>query len=198
MDGFDQVLVGIVIGVVTAIIATAVTFYIKDYFIERAKFKKFKKKLEEVAGKNAIVIIPNTGLVKITDISKQGLTVRSELCTTFIPMEKVLQTDIALPVENYEKLLKETMRKNMEDSLDVMFPPLMEKLKEVFVREFLEDDTEMGAILAFKVRGELKEQGYQTRELPEEKKLTFRKIAEKIEKEDKSGQKSQPKTKKIQ
>lgn len=188
MDGFDEVIVGIVIGVVTAIIATAITFYIKDYLKERAKFKKFKEKLEGIAGKNATVIIPNIGQVKVIDISKQGLTVKSELCTTFIPMEKVVQTDIALPAENYDELLKETMRKGFEQSLDVLFPPLMEKLKEVFVKEFLKDDTEMSAILAFKVRGELKEQGYHVKELSEEKKLTFREIAEKIEKKEKGGQ----------
>jgi hypothetical protein len=113
-------------------------------------------------------------------------------------MEKVLQTDVALPAENYDKLLKETMRKSVEQSLDVVIPPLMDKIKEVFVQEFLKDDTEMSAILAFKVRGELKEEGYQVKELPEEKKLTLREIGKKIErmeKEKKSGQKSQPKTK---
>ena len=198
MDGFGEVIVSILVGVVTAVVATAFTFHFKDYLEERAKFKKFKEMLEKIAGKNATVIIPNIGQVKIVDISKQGLTVKSELCTTFIPMEKVLQTDVALPAENYDKLLKETMRKSVEQSLDVVIPPLMDKIKEVFVQEFLKDDTEMSAILAFKVRGELKEEGCQVKELPEEKKLTLREIGKKIErmeKEKKSGQKSQPKTK---
>jgi len=101
-----------------------------------------------------------------------------------------------LPVENYEELLKITLRKNVEQSLDAVFPPLMEKLKEVFVREFLKDDSEVSAILAVKVRGEMKEQGYQVKELSEEKKVTFRQIAEKMNEEEKDGQKSQPKGKK--
>jgi len=196
MAGFDDIIIGILIGVVTAVIATAITFYIKDYLEERAKFGKFKMKLEKIAGKNATVIIPNIGQVKIVDVSKQGLTVRSELCDTFIPMEKVLQTEIALPVENYDKLLKETMRKNVEQSLDLVFPPLMEKLKEVFVQEFLKDNTEMSAILAFKVKAELKEEGYPVKELSEQRKLTLREIMEKMEKEEKSGKKPQQKTKK--
>lgn len=191
MDGFSDVIVGIIIGVVTAVIATAITFYVKDYLKERAKFKKFEEKLKNIAGKNATVIIPNIGQVKITDISRQGLTVKSELCTTFIPMEKVFQTEVSLPVENYERLLKETMRKNVEQTLDVVFPPLMEKLKEVFIREFFKDDSELSGIVAFKVRGELKEQGVQVKELSGKKEVTLRQIAERIEKENK-----QEKTKK--
>jgi hypothetical protein len=196
MATFDDFILGVLVGVVTAVIASAITFYVKSYLEERAKFAKFKEKLDGIAGKNAPVIIPNIGVVKIVEISKQGLTVRSELCDTFIPMEKVLQTEIALPAENYDKILKETMRKNVEQSLDVMFPPLMEKLKEVFVQEFLKDDTEMSAILAFKVKGELKEEGYQVREMSEQKKLSLRQIAERIDKEEKSGKKTQPKNKK--
>jgi len=196
MAGFDDIVIGVLIGVVTAVIATAVTFYIKDYLEERSKFGKFKEKLERIAGKNATVIIPNIGQVKIIDITKQGLTVRSELCDTFIPMEKVLQTEIALPVENYDRLLKETMRKNVEQSLDVVFPPLMEKLKEVFVQEFLKDNTEMSAILAFKVKAELKEEGYPVKELSEQRKLTLRDIMEKMETEEKSGKKPPAKDKK--
>jgi hypothetical protein len=99
MAGLDDFVLGVLVGVVTAVIASAITFYIKDYLEERAKFAKFREKLDKIAGKNAPVIIPNIGLVKIVEISKQGLTVRSELCDTFIPMEKVLQTEIALPVE---------------------------------------------------------------------------------------------------
>ena len=198
MNGFNELLAGVIIGVITAVVATAITFYVKDYLKERAKFKKFKEKLEQIAGKEAEVIIPNIGIVKIVDINQQGITVKGELSTIFIPMEKVLLTDIALPVENYEELRKEFMRKNVEESLDVVFPPLMNKLKEVFVREFLKSDSELSAIFAFKLRGEMKEQGYPLKKLPKAKELTFREIQEIMEreKEKENGQKSQSKRKK--
>lgn len=195
MNSFGEVMVGVIIGVVTAVIVTAITFYVKDYLKERAKFKRFKEKLEKIAGKEAEVLIPNIGIVKLVDINKQGITVTGELCKTFIPMEKVLLTDIALPVENYEELRKRLMRKSVEETLDVVFPPLMDKLKEVFVREFLKDDSELSAVVALKIRGQMKEEGYEVKKLPKAKEVTFREIIKRVEKEEESGQKSQPKKK---
>jgi len=178
-------MLGVAVGVSTAIITTGITFYLKDYLMERAKFNKFKKKLEQIAGKEARVIIPNIGIVKIIDINQQGITVKHELCKTFIPMEKVLLTDISLPVENYEVIRKEFMRKSVEESLDVVFPPLLDKLKEVFVSEFLKTDSELSAIIALKVRGELKEEGIPLKKLSNAKKITFAELIERAENEEK-------------
>ena len=182
---FNDIMLGVVVGVSTSIITAGVTFYLKDYLKERAKFNKFKKKLEQIAGKEARVIIPNIGIVKIIDINQQGITVKHELCKTFIPMEKVLLTDISLPVENYEVMRKEFMRKNVEESLDIVFPPLMNKLKEVFVREFLKTDSELSAVIAIKVRGELKEEGIPLKKLSSARELTFREIIKSVENEEK-------------
>lgn len=181
---FNEVMIGVVIGVSTSIIATSITFYLKDYLKERSKFKKFEKKLKQIAGKEAEVIVSNLGIVKIIDINNQGMTVKSELCTTFLPMERVLLSDIAIPVENYEMLRKELMRKSVEESLDVVFPPLMEKLKEVMIKEFLKTDSELSAVFAIKVRGEMKEEGIPVENLSKEKELSFREIIERVGKEE--------------
>lgn len=181
---FNEVMIGVVIGVSTSIIVTGITFYLKDYLKERSKFKKFEKKLKQIAGKEAEVIVSNLGIVKIIDINNQGMTVKSELCTTFLPMERVLLSDIAIPVENYEMLRKELMRKSVEESLDVVFPPLMEKLKEVVIKEFLKTDSELSAVFAIKVRGEMKEEGIPVKKLSKEKELSFREIIERVGKEE--------------
>lgn len=178
-------MLGVVVGVSTSIIMTGITFYLKDYLKERAKFNKFKKNLDEIAGKEARVIIPNIGIVKITDINQQGITVKHELCKTFIPMEKVLLTDISLPVEDYEIVRKEFIRKNLEENLDIVFPVLMDKLKEVFVREFLKTDSELSAVIAIKVRGEMKEEGIPLKKLSEAKKITFAELIKRAENEEK-------------
>lgn len=155
---FNEVLIGVGIGVITTVIATGITFYIKDYLKERAKFRKFKEKLEQIAGKNAEVLIPNVGLVKMIEINKQGIIVESQLCKIFIPMEKVMQTEISLPFENYDEVRKELTVKNLKESLDLMFPPLMDKLKEVFVKEFLDSESELNAVVALQVKSVLQDE----------------------------------------
>lgn len=175
---FSEVLIGIGIGVTTAVVATGITFYMKDYLKERAKFRKFKEKFEQIAGKNAEVLIPNVGLVKIIEINKQGITAKSQLCKIFIPMEKVMQTEISLPLENYDEMRKELAVKNMKESLDLMFPPLMDKLKEVFVKEFLDSESELNAVVALQVKSVLQDE-YAG------KTPTFKQIMNHAEKKDK-------------
>lgn len=183
---FNEVLIGVVIGVTTTVIATGFTFYIKDYLKERTKFRKFKEKFEQIAGKNAQVIIPCVGQVKIVDINKQGIMVESQLCKTFIPIDKVFQTEISLPVENYKKLSKELMAKNMKESLDIIFPLIMDATKEMIVKEFLDDDSKISGVLAFQVKTQLKEQGYTIRNKEGEKTPTIKQITNHYEKKGKN------------
>jgi len=183
---FNEVMIGVAIGVTTTIIATGITFYIKDYLKERAKFRKFKEKLEQIAGKNAQVMIPYVGQVKIVDINKQGIVVESQLCKTFIPIDRVFQTEISLPVENYEKLAKELLVKNTKESFDLIFPLIMDAMKEMVVKEFLDNDSQISGVLAFQVKTQLKEQGYTVSDKSGEKTPTFKQIADHFEKKGKS------------
>jgi hypothetical protein len=189
MVSFNEVLLGVGIGVTTTVIATGITFYIKDYLKERAKFKKFKEKFEQIAGKNASVIIPNVGQVKIVEINKQGVVVENQLCKTFIPIDKVFNTEISLPVENYEKKSKELMVKSLRENLELIFPPLMDKMKEVIVQEFLDDESKISGVVAFQVKSQLKEQGYAIKDKEGETTPTFKQIADHYEKR-KKGKKS--------
>ena len=176
----NDILLGIGIGVATTVVTTGVTFYVKDYLQERAKFRKFKAKLEDVAGKNAEVLIPYIGLVKIIEINKQGIVVDSQLCKTFIPMEKVMQTEISLPVQNYDELRKEVALKNINESMDLVFPPLMDKLKEIFVKEFLDSESELNAVVALQVKAVLQDKSGK-------KTPTFKQIIDHVEKKDKGA-----------
>lgn len=175
---FNEVLIGVGLGVTTTVIATGITFYIKDYLKERTKFRKFKEKLSQIAGKNAEVLIPIFGLVKIIEINKQGIIVENQLCKTFIPMEKVMQTEVSLPVKNYDELRKELAVKTMKESLDLMLPPLMDKMKEVFVKEFLDNKSELNAVVALQVKSALQDER-------RERIPTFKEIIDQAEKNDK-------------
>ena len=183
---FNEVLLGVGIGVTTTVIATGITFYIKDYLKERAKFRKFKEKFEQIAGKNAQVIIPYVGQVKIVEINKQGIVVESQLCKTFIPIDKVFQTEISLPAENYEKKRKELIVKNTKENFDLILPLIMDAVKEMIVKEFLEDDSKISGVLAFQVKTQLKEEGYIIRDKEGEKSPTIKQITDHYEKKDKN------------
>jgi len=184
-------MIGVVIGVTTTIITTGITFYLKDYLHERAKFKEFKEKLEGIAGKNAQVMIPSVGQVKILDINKQGIVVESQLCKTFIPIDRVFQTEISLPVENFDKIAKELMVKNTKETFDLIFPLLIDQLKELFVKEFLDSGSQLNAVVAFQVKTNLKQQGYALSDKSAEKPPTFKQIIEHIDKKNKSQKKEQ-------
>ena len=183
---FNDVMIGIGIGVVTTVITTGVTFYVKDYLKERAKFQKFKAKFEQIAGKNAQVMIPNIGQVKIVDITKQGIVVESQLCKTFIPIDKVFQTEISLPVENYDELSKELMVKNAKESLNLMFPLIMDQLKETLVGEFLDADSQLNAVVAFQIKTQLKKEGYHVGDKSGEKTPSFKQLMNHLDKKGKS------------
>lgn len=179
-------MIGVAIGVSSTVIATGITFYIKDYLKERAKFRKFKEKFEQIAGKNAQVMIPYVGQVKIVEINKQGIIVENQLCKTFIPIDRVFQTEISLPVENYEKLSKELIVKNTKENFDLIFPLVMDAIKEMVVKEFLNDDSKISGVVAFQVKTQLKEQGYIVRDKEGEKTPTLKEIANHYEKKSKS------------
>ena len=151
---------GVGIGILTTVISTGVTFYVKDYLKERAKYQKFRAKFEQIAGKNAQVMIPQIGQVKIVDMNKQGIVVESQLCKTFIPIDKVFQTEISVPFENYDKLAKELALKQLKEYLDIMFPAMMNKMKEAIVGEFLAPESKLNAVVAFQVKTQLKQEGY--------------------------------------
>jgi hypothetical protein len=185
----NDVMIGIGIGVATTVITTGITFYIKDYLKEQAKFRKFRARLEQIAGKNAQVMIPQIGQVKISDINKEGIVVESPLLKTFIPIDKVFQTEISLPVENYEKLAKELMVKNTKETFDLIFPLIIDKFKEVFMREFLEEGSELNAVVALQIKTQLKKEGYVVEDKSGEKSPTFRQIINHIDKKDKQEKK---------
>ena len=183
---FNDILIGVGIGVVTTVISTGVTFYVKDYLNERAKYQKFKAKFEQIAGKNAQVMIPQIGQVKIVDINEQGIVVESQLCKTFIPIDKVFQTEISLPFENYDKLAKELAVKNAREALDLMFPLLMNKLKELLVGEFLDTESKLSAVVAFQIKTQLKKEGYTVNDKSGEKTPSLKQLMNHLDKKGKS------------
>jgi hypothetical protein len=62
----------------------------------------------------------------------------------------------------------------------------MDAMKEMVVKEFLDDDSKISGVLAFQVKTQLKEQGYTVGDKVGEKAPTFKQIGDHFDKKGKS------------
>jgi hypothetical protein len=189
----DAIETSLIVAVASVVVGTPIAFFIKDYLVRWMDFRKFKDKLERIAGVNAEVLYPTVGgslfagitrTFKIVEISKQGLMLRDSLNTIFVPIERILNTEVVLPAENFDSLRKEKMRRDAVEAIDAIFPPLMDKMKEVFVTELLSPDSDLTAVVGVRVVSELRDAGVDTSKLLD-KKPTLRRLFEQLEATDK-------------
>ena len=167
------------LSILVAAVSVAVTFYIKDHLQKRADYARLRKKLEKIAGKNATVVyFPerggmssiSAGLYRIIEIDEHGIALRNELQTVFVPVAKLLQTEIILPCDDYEEVRLARLKKDMEDLADAMVPAMINKMLPAFIeaveKEMAVADTELSMIMGVKIQHLLKDEGYEVRKLP--------------------------------
>lgn len=172
---FVQILVTIVVGA----ISVALTFYIKEYLQKRREYKVFKDKINSIAGKNSTVLYcPEGGksadLFKIIDIGSRGITFQNELQTIYVPVSKIIKSEMILPCDNYNKARIEKLKREIEENFDILFPALFEKIfppmidgfKKYFIEEMMEEDeTEISGAILFKFQKFLKDEGYDIKKI---------------------------------
>jgi len=173
-------LIPILIFLITTAASVAVTFYIKDYIQSKSEYSKLRSKLEKVAGKNATVIYGGEGfgpgttqLYKIIDIDSHGITLQNELVTIFVPAKKLLQSEMIVPCDNYEKKKLEKTKRDMEEYMDSLIPSIFDKLfpalekamKENFLEDIKSEEGEVSAIIGIKIQKILSEEGYVIKKL---------------------------------
>lgn len=143
--------------IATTVVSVAITFYMKDFLQKKSEYKKLKKKLEAVAGRNAYIVYTGAGsgvgsnLYKITDIDEGGVTLKNSLQTIFIPPQLLLHSAMIVPEDNYEELKKEHQAKEIEMAAEAMFQPLLEKMMESIETEITEDDGELSSRIEVRV-----------------------------------------------
>jgi len=170
----------VLIFIATTAATVAITFYLKDYLQSKKEYSKLRKKLEKVAGKNATVLFGGVGfgpstsqLYKIIDIDSHGITLQNELHTIFVPGKKLLQLEMIVPCDDYEKKKLEKVKKDMVEFMDALLPAMFDKLfpvmeeamKEHFMEDFSSDKGEFSAIIGVKIQKVLSEEGYEIRKL---------------------------------
>ena len=158
----------VLIFLVTTIVSVAITFYAKDYFQKKLEYSKLRKKLEKIAGKHATILYQGQ-LSKIIEIDEHGITVQNELHTIFVPARKLLESEMILPCENYEKAKISKLRKDMEEHMDAlmpamfdrMFPAMMKAIQENFIEDMFEERSEVSAVIGVKIQKVLQEEGFE-------------------------------------
>lgn len=169
----------IVVTVIASSFGVAVAFYVKDYLEGRAAYRRLRSRLERIAGKNATVvyespqstqIAPKATLYRIQEFDADGVVLKNDLHTIFVPIQAVLDEDIILPCENYEDEIHKRGREEMNRLMDILLPEMMKRilltLKQELSREFGSQGTELNAVIGVQVTKALQESGFEVRKLP--------------------------------
>ena len=161
----------LIVGLITLIGTLVITFYVRDFLQKRQEYKQLLGKLEKIAGLNAAILYSPSAVgvgaglqeFKIIDIDESGITIKNELHTIFIPPNKLLQTEMILPVDNYETLKQLKLKKDMEQMLDAMVPALIERMfpamMEAIQERVMEEEGEFSMVIGMKIAKVLEEEG---------------------------------------
>jgi hypothetical protein len=162
--------------IVVGAISVGVSFYVKDYLQKRSDYFNMKKKLDRIAGKNATVIYETSSgtggmpgfaqqLYKIVEIDEQGVTLKNELQTVFVPTAKLLRSDMILPADDYETAKLAKMAKDTKDMMHAMVPAMVNEmfpeLIVMFKEQMSDDKSEVSGVIAVKMQKVLEDEGYE-------------------------------------
>jgi hypothetical protein len=162
-------------------ISVALAFYIKEFLQKRNTYSSLRKKLERIAGKNALVIYnPGAGLgmgpqlFKIANVDNHGVMLENELHTVFVPAAKLIESEMILPCSNYEKARLDKARKDFEEMADTLVPAMVNKMipqmfnvmREYILEEFVQEEGEFSAVVGIKIQKALEAEGYTIKKIP--------------------------------
>ncbi len=154
----------ILIPVITSAVTVVIIFYIQSFLSDRSEYGKLRKKLENVAGKNATIVYAGAGdiggtLYKIIEIGKEGITIENPVHKIFLPVSQVLLLPMVLPVDDYKSIKDAYEKAQLEKVSGAMFEPLFEKIEESIEQNVAQPGSEIGASIEVKVINILEEKG---------------------------------------
>lgn len=169
----------VVLSVVASSFGVAIAFYVKDFLEQRGAYRRLRARLEHIAGKNATVvyespqstqIAPKATLYRIQEFNADGVVLKNDLHTIFVPIQAVLDEDLILPCENYEEEIHKREREEMTRFMEILLPEIMKKIiqtmKNELTKELGSQGTELNAVIGVQIAKVLKENGLEVRRLP--------------------------------
>jgi hypothetical protein len=176
---FSVDLTTVVLSVVASSFGVAIAFYVKDYLEQRGAYRRLRTRLERIAGKNATVvyespqstqIAPKATLYRIQEFNADGVVLKNDLHTIFVPIQAVLDEDLILPCENYEEEIHRREREEVTRFMNFLLPEMTSKIiqtmKQELAKELGSQGTELNAIIGVQVTKALQESGLEVRRLP--------------------------------
>lgn len=168
----------LVVSIVVFVVSAGLTFYLKDYIQRRSDYGKLKKKLEQIAGKGAMVVYsPGAGLgmgpqlFKIVDFGREGVTLQNEVQSIFVPASKLIQSEMIVPSDRYEEARMNRFRQDMDNMMDAMVPAIAKKvlptLKEAIQQEMADEKGDFTAVVGIQVQKALESEGLQIKRVKE-------------------------------
>jgi hypothetical protein len=161
----------LIVGLITLVGTVIITFYVKDYLQRKLEYKQLRRKLEKIAGKNATILYCPSAVglgaglqeFKIIDIDGSGITIKNELLTVFIPPNKLLQTEMILPDDDYETLKAKKVKKDMEQLYDAMMPAIFNKMLPEMINaieeNMIQERGELSMVIGMKIAKVLESEG---------------------------------------
>ncbi len=162
--------------ILATIISTAIIFYLKDSMQRRSDYYKLKKKLWNICGKNAPILYNGEPYI-LDNIDRYGVMLKSKMQQIYLPVAKVLRSEIVLPCEEYDSVKEEKeketfnkMKRYMFEMLDEMMPKIFEKVRENIIDTIGDDESDISAVIGIKIKRQLKESGYEIKKIVDSKK----------------------------
>ena len=167
-------LTSLLLSLVLAAISVAISFYLKEYFQKKTNYKKFKEKLNAIAGKRSQILYALEGksapeLFEIIEIDKTGVTLKNDLHTVYVPVSHIVNKEIILPCKDYDNVklekakieIQKVSKELMPAMFNELFPAIMNATKEHLLEEMLEEEGEVSAVIGVKIQKVLSEEGYE-------------------------------------
>jgi len=170
---FIEIIGSIIVGIILIIIG----FYLKNLLTKKYKINSFKKKFENIAGKNAHILYKSSmvgfDLYKIETINNSSFILKNSYETIYIPIENILSENIIIPSPNYfsiyENIDENRMKRSAQINTEALTEALVQKaIPEMmkYIEESIQDEkSDISVKMALSIEKIIKEEGYEKKKL---------------------------------
>lgn len=106
----DYVTIKILLMIISFILTSTIGLYINYIFHKKKKEKEFFKKINNIVGLGGKVLYSvnmKLNVFEVQEINRNGMIVKNTNKSIFIPIKKLMDSEIIIPESNYEETYKQ-------------------------------------------------------------------------------------------